>query len=320
MRKYLFALPAATAVLALGATGAPAQAHGHSTGHGVGHGAGHGVAAKPLKGYRNYGGGKSTYLFAALNGANEVPGPAPVGDKDGKAFAFVKVKGNRITYGFSWKGITAPTLGHIHQGAAGVNGPVKVTLFGTPMPGTATAAVGAASIEDPALAKQLTSDPKGFYLNLHTTEFGGGAVRGQLKRASAPVNPLSVIRGGGFRGFADGEQEVPVAPDTTAGDLDGHASAFIRTNNNAVQYSLAWVGIAAPTLGHIHQGKTGVNGPVKITLFDTPVPANVFALAGTVTTPPAGTVPALRKSPKDFYVNLHNTEFKNGALRGQLAK
>jgi len=35
---------------------------------------------------------------------------------------------------------------------------------------------------DPALIKQIRDEPKGFYLNIHTAEFPGGAVRGQLFR------------------------------------------------------------------------------------------------------------------------------------------
>ena len=64
------------------------------------------------------------FLAAQLVGRNEVPvaGKPAVGDKDGSVTGIVRVQGNRVTFAFSWKNITAPTLGHIHQGAAGTNG------------------------------------------------------------------------------------------------------------------------------------------------------------------------------------------------------
>jgi hypothetical protein len=84
-----------------------------------------------------------------------------------------------------------------------------------------------------------------------------------------------------------------------------------------VSYSLAWIGVT-PTLGHIHQGAFGANGPVKVPLFTTPVPATVFALSGTVPTVDAAVVTELRTHPRAFYVNLHTAEFPGGGVRGQL--
>ncbi|TML30737.1 MAG: CHRD domain-containing protein, partial [Actinobacteria bacterium] len=97
---------------------------------------------------------KPVFLEAHLTGAQEVPVPGkpPVGDPKGSATGLVRVQGNRVTFAFSWKGISAPTLGHIHQGVAGVNGDVKVPLFTTPMPDTVTAAAGVLTVSDPAIA------------------------------------------------------------------------------------------------------------------------------------------------------------------------
>src|SRR5262249_17708088 len=94
------------------------------------------------------------FLAAQLNGRNEVPVPGKpaVGDPDGSATGIVRVQGDRVTFAFSWKNIGAPTLGHIHQGAAGTNGDVKVPLFTTPMPDTTDAAAGAVTVSDPAIA------------------------------------------------------------------------------------------------------------------------------------------------------------------------
>jgi hypothetical protein len=34
---------------------------------------------------------------------------------------------------------------------------------------------------DPTLAESIVDNPRGFYFNIHTTAFKGGAVRGQLR-------------------------------------------------------------------------------------------------------------------------------------------
>jgi hypothetical protein len=262
---------------------------------------------------------KPVFLEAKLNGKNEVPvagGPA-VGDPDGSATGLVRVQGDRVTFAFAWKGITAPTLGHIHEGVAGVNGAVKVPLFATAMPDTATAAAGVLTVSDPAIADALRANPSGFYLNLHTKEFPGGAVRGQLTQLKGSADLLSLLKGGDEKAFLSGDQEVPVAGGPAVGDPTGRAVSFVKSRGTQVDYSFAWVGVQ-PTLGHIHKGQFGVNGPVVAPLFGSPIPSTVIAIAGTVT----GLDPALVKDidahPSAFYTNLHTAQFPGGAVRGQL--
>jgi hypothetical protein len=302
MRKRILALPIAALAFGL-ISGTPAQAHDHGT-----------TSTLPASG-STPASNKALFLTAKLTGANEVPGPKPVGDKDGSGEALVKVKGNRVTFALSWQGIGAPTLGHIHQGKAGVNGEVKVMFFGTPMPATANAAAGAVTVTDPAIADAIRKDPSGFYVNLHTEELTGGAIRGQLHRLTRSADILSVVKGGKLRAYLDGDQEVP--GDKPVGDPDGHAVAFIRPKGDTIDYSLAWIGVT-PTLGHIHQGRFGVNGDIKVHLFDTPVPDTIFAMSGRTTDLTAGSAQDIRQKPSNFYVNLHTKEFTGGAVRGQL--
>lgn len=319
MRKLLLALPVAAVALGLAAA-APAQANGGhgATGHGTsGHG-GTGQRAATLKAVDAK--APSTFLTARLSGANEVPAPGghAVGDPQGKGVALVRVKGNRVSFSVSFSGIAAPTLGHIHEGKAGVNGAVKVTLFGTALPATVDAAAGAVHIDDAALARSIRTNPNGFYVNLHSAEFPGGAVRGQLSKLNKRVDVLKVVSGGGFRALLDADQEVQKPGGSAVGDPNGHAVSFIRPKGTSVGYSLAWVGIAPPTVGHLHEGKRGVNGPVKVELFTTPIPSTVFAISGTAPNQDAAVVQGIRKNPAGFYVNVHNAEFKDGAVRGQL--
>src|SRR5436305_697416 len=128
----------------------------------------------------------ATFLVAALNGRNEVPGPAgspKVGDPDGQAVAVLRIQGNQLSFAFKWKNIGTPVAGHIHIGAAGSNGGVQVPFFGAGLPDTAEATVGSVTVSDANLLNSLKTNPTGFYTNLHTAEFPGGAVRGQLFRS-----------------------------------------------------------------------------------------------------------------------------------------
>src|SRR6266545_5286317 len=126
--------------------------------------------------------GNHRQLSATLLGANEVP-PA---DPDGSGQAGVSASDSRICWTVSWSDIATPTRGHIHQGVAGVNGPIVVPFFEAPsgLPATLNSVSGCATDVDTALVDSIGDNPEGFYVNLHNTEFPGGAIRGQLHRGS----------------------------------------------------------------------------------------------------------------------------------------
>ncbi|MET9081452.1 CHRD domain-containing protein [Streptomyces sp. NPDC004237] len=139
----------------------------------------------------------SVVLAASLRGANEVPvagGPA-VGDKDGAALEFIQVKGDKVTVAVTWRGTGRPTDLHIHQGARGTNGGVKIDFGKLLKKARGHSVTGSVKVTDKALLKQLTTDPGAFYANLHTARFPGGAVRGQLHA----VSTVSDLRSGGFQ-------------------------------------------------------------------------------------------------------------------------
>ena len=78
-------------------------------------------------------------------------------------------------------------LTHVHEGAVGVSGPVRVdsgVTPGAPIP----AAGGGVSFSrsgitvSPAQAQAIINNPGGFYLNTHTALSGGGVARGNLVR------------------------------------------------------------------------------------------------------------------------------------------
>ncbi|MBT2492276.1 CHRD domain-containing protein [Streptomyces sp. ISL-96] len=132
--------------------------------------------------------GDASYFVASLRGANEVPvqgGPA-TGDRDGAALEFVKVQGRTVSFAVTWRGTDKPTALHVHQGGKGVNGGLKIDFTEQLGKGKARTATGSVQVADTdaAVLKAFTSDPAGFYANLHTAEFPGGAVRGQFHRVT----------------------------------------------------------------------------------------------------------------------------------------
>ena len=113
---------------------------------------------------------------ATLTGGAEVPGP---GDTDGAGKAIVELNPgqNRLCYKLRVSNIAPATMAHVHVGAAGVAGPIAVTLV-APAGGTSS---GCANLSEP-LTKALLKNPANYYVNVHNAEFPNGAVRGQLAK------------------------------------------------------------------------------------------------------------------------------------------
>jgi len=107
--------------------------------------------------------------------------------------------------------------------------------------------------------------------------------------------------------------------ETTAADPDGHGVATVMLGGTGqICFSLIVRNIGAPTAAHIHEGKPGVAGPVKITL--TPLPANgtLGGSGGCLTNQNTTVLSQIRSTPSKYYINVHTAAFPNGAIRGQL--
>jgi hypothetical protein len=87
---------------------------------------------------------------------------------------------------------TAINIGHIHTGAAGVNGGViistglaagELTLTGGGVTFSKTALPAGPPAWDAALISAIMANPAGYYVNFHSTAHGGGVIRGQLTKA-----------------------------------------------------------------------------------------------------------------------------------------
>jgi CHRD domain-containing protein len=117
--------------------------------------------------------------LARLTGEKEVPGP---GDPNGRGVAAVIVHPaeGRLCFTLGVARIDLPAIGaHVHAGRATEVGPVVVAL--TPPDATGTSA-GCVDGVDRALLRAIKHRPHRYYVNVHTTAFPDGAVRGQLRR------------------------------------------------------------------------------------------------------------------------------------------
>ena len=109
-----------------------------------------------------------------------------------------------------------------------------------------------------------------------------------------------------------GAAEVPIG-----GDPDGSGTASITLNPGTGQvcydYTVSNVG---PLLaGHIHEAPAGTAGGVVIAL----PPTSASGGSGCVSADREVILEIIR-NPTDYYVNVHNADFRGGALRGQLSR
>ena len=99
------------------------------------------------------------------------------GDSDGSGLVRLTVDpaDRQICYDFNLSGLATPLMAHIHRAPALSDGPSVVTLFTGP----------AGDLEDCLIwtekrLAEIVADPSNFYVNLYTTEYPDGALRGQL--------------------------------------------------------------------------------------------------------------------------------------------
>jgi hypothetical protein len=109
-----------------------------------------------------------------------------------------------------------------------------------------------------------------------------------------------------------GAAEVP-----GPGDTDGAGTATITLNpgKGQVCYELTVSNIATANAAHIHIGASTAAGPVLVGL-DAPTSGSSKGCVDL----DKEKVKDIIQNPGNYYVNVHNAEFPDGAVRGQLSK
>ncbi|MGB3633009.1 MAG: CHRD domain-containing protein [Rubrobacteraceae bacterium] len=107
-----------------------------------------------------------------------------------------------------------------------------------------------------------------------------------------------------------GAAEVP-----GPGDADGSGTATVITvPSHTICYVLTATDIAPAQAAHIHEGTADMAGPVV-----TELAPPTLGVSGGCTTADPTLVSELAAEPSDYYVNVHNEPYPDGAIRGQLA-
>jgi len=240
-------------------------------------------------------------ISAALAGETE----NPAGDPVATGSATIRL---RLGQGQVCATIDAPNLAtraaaaHIHQAAAGAVGGVVVPLKTPDENGKSSGCVAAAR----TVVKQILASRAQYYVNVHTAEFPGGAVRGQLGSSDATL-------GRTFTVTMAGRNEAPAA-----GDPDGAGTAVIRIRRSDAQlcYRITVSNVQLPAVGaHIHRGAAGGSGPIVIP-FTAPAENGVTSACTAVD---GALLDEILANPANFYVNVHSREFPGGAVRAPLA-
>jgi uncharacterized protein (TIGR03437 family) len=224
---------------------------------------------------------------------------------------------------------------HIHRGDSTVAGPVVIN---TGLSGGNTQAIKAGgdvvhrnapvlATDATALAalRDLMANPAGFYVNIHTPDFPGGAIRGQLQPAVARV----------LIGQMSAANEVPavnanatgnalviaLATTDSKGSLTSGAT-YMETTYNIVGEQGNFTGF------HIHPGVAGTTGPATInsgisatTLIDSSGSGLVgpfYTEIDLTNSVQVTTFLNLYANPQADYINIHTNLHTGGIARAQL--
>ena len=127
-----------------------------------------------------------------------------------------------------------------------------------------------------------------------------GALLLALPASAAPLITLEAT--------LTGEQEVP-----GPGDPNGRGTAEVKVFRGRVCYELRVQRIRPATAAHIHEGRRGERGDIRVNLKP-PRDGSSRGCKDISRTLSRD----LREHPGAFYVNVHNNQFPAGAIRGQL--
>lgn len=191
------------------------------------------------------------------------------------------------------------TVGHVHGPAApGNNAGVVWDL--NPTPGQTSGSVMNAQFVP---TDQNISDLFAglMYFNIHTSNFSGGEIRGQIIIDSPYV------------AYLDGDQENP----NVATPAEGFGGVNLNKDGSQGLATVAWSNLSGVATGaHIHQGASGQNGPVICDLSPPPLQQGLILDVLCNFTP---------EQTRDlqqglFYFNIHTPNNQGGEIRGQIKR
>lgn len=232
---------------------------------------------------------QTTWYSCHLNGERHVPPVATA--STGWAVVKHEASTGALQVFCRHEAMSSPTIGaHLHAGASGQNGYVVIALTQT----SADRWTGSCSLNT-AQASALAQDS--LYLDVHTTVFPGGEIRGQVVRAKNTV----------LQALLSGSQVNP----PTSSLAMGTAIAFLHQPQNRLCYVVETSGLANATAAHLHFGAPGQNGAL-------------VSVAGASNGIWCGVTDSLTDAEaaamlaEQVYLDVHTTAYPAGEIRGQL--
>jgi uncharacterized protein (TIGR03437 family) len=277
-----------------------------------------------------------------LSSANEVP-PVQGLNATGRFLAALTVNrdnngaitGGSITFqgNVNFPGSVTITGLHIHEEVAGKNGSIRFDS-GLNANNTLTFANGVGLVivtgqitnaDQVAAISRFLEKPTGFYMNLHTTVNGSGAIRGQIIRytetqsvtvAMSSANEIPAVSG---TGTGVGTITAHPTRKPSTGEVTGGTVTF------TIQHDIP-AGSVITGL-HIHQGDPTIAGPVVINTGVGPGANSITTATGKgivnyvvpiTTQAQLDALKGVLTNAPGFYVNLHTQAFGGGLIRAQL--
>ncbi len=239
-----------------------------------------------------------TYLKATLDGGQEVPANASTAT--GVAIVTYDPATKLLQLTGDYQGLAGTiTVSHIHSPAApGANASPLVNLIHTG--GTSGNISGSATLTAGQEADLLAGN---MYVNVHSSSFGSGEIRGQLTTTTAGQTDYLTAR-------LQGAQEVP----PNGSGATGNATLLLDKTTGMVYLTGSFTGLTAnASAAHIHAAAPNVVGGVIIPLSVTAGTQGTIHKVSAITPGDQALM-----SAGNTYVNIHNASFTGGEIRGQL--
>ena len=204
----------------------------------------------------------------SLSGANEPDG----GDPDGTGIAVVAINGTTVNYLITAQNLSTITAAHIHRVSTS-----KVEIPLNPVFNNGVA-IGSVSNAAQSLIDEIVANPSAFYVNIHSSEKPGGAIRGSLAGgagisgqdvASACVDSDSALclDGGRFRVETSWRTSDGKTGSGHAVRLTGDTAYFWFFSSNNVEMTVKVLNACSISTSHwvFASGLTNVQVVLKVT-------------------------------------------------------
>jgi len=244
--------------------------------------------------------GQVISIAAQLTGFEVVPAVNTNGIGD--ASISVNDQSGGITGSLQVLGLTGtPTVVHIHDGAAGTNGGILVTLEqDTTQPNTFNIPANT-SLSSADLTKLLNSET---YLQVHSNVHATGELRAQILAPNSDITRIETPLSGE-------EVSSPVATNGT-----GSGVILLNSNTGDIFGAMNVENLGGnPTAGHLHSGAPGSNGGILVAFDQNTNDANLFSIPANTTLNSSNLSTVL---VSNSYLQVHSSTVTTGEVRGQV--